>query len=260
MPEWDPKDYEKNSCAQEKWAKEIIEKLGLRGDEHILDIGCGDGKVSAELARHAPKGRVAGLDSSGEMIGYASAKYRGCANLRFEKGDASSLRYEGEYDLVVSFACLHWVKDHRPVLEGIRRSLRPNGRTVLQFGGKGNAEDLVKAAEDVIAGNWGGYFKEFTFPWTFYAAEEYRALIEQSGLKPLRVELIPKDREDLGKEGIASFIRTAWHPYTSRIPEDMRNKFIDEVAEEYLRRYPLDSKGVAHTRMVRLEAEARLTL
>jgi len=256
MPKWDPKDYEKSSSAQEKWAKELIAKLKLKGNERILDIGCGDGKVTVLLAEHVPNGSVTGVDLSPDMIAYAKTKYKDRRNLIFQMGDASNLEYAKEFDYAVSFACLHWIKDHIPVLQGIKRSLRPNGRIMLQFGGSGNAAELVKAADDVITRNWKKYFKEFVFPYSFYSAEEYIVFLKKAGLKGTRVELVPKDRSDAGCDGLAGFIRTTWQPYTDRVPENMHKEFIREIVEEYIRRNPVDSKGMIHIPMMRLEVEA----
>ena len=68
---WNAADYAANSIVQQTWARELIARLNLRGDEHILDVGCGDGKVTAELARAVPRGAVTGVDASAEMIGFA---------------------------------------------------------------------------------------------------------------------------------------------------------------------------------------------
>ena len=90
MPKWNPDHYNRNSAAQEKWASELLAKLRLKGDEQILDIGCGDGKVTAEVARSVPRGKVVGLDSSIEMIDFARKNFPAEAipQLRFQLGDA----------------------------------------------------------------------------------------------------------------------------------------------------------------------------
>jgi trans-aconitate 2-methyltransferase len=136
MNQWNPNDYQQHSSQQQKWAREVLTRLALKGNERILDIGCGDGKITAEVARHVPNGLVVGLDASAEMIEFARKEFpvKEIGNLRFEQGNAESLDFHEQFDWVISFACLHWVIDHRPVLAGIRRALGPGGRIMLQFG------------------------------------------------------------------------------------------------------------------------------
>ena len=109
---WDAEEYAKNSAAQLGWAQELIAKLALKGDEFILDIGCGDGKVSAELARRVPRGGVTGIDSSLDMIQKARSAFPATANLSFALKDAREFGFESRFDVVFSNATLHWVKDH----------------------------------------------------------------------------------------------------------------------------------------------------
>jgi trans-aconitate 2-methyltransferase len=87
---WNAADYAANSAAQHAWARELIAKLQLRGDERILDVGCGDGKVTAEIARAVPRGSVVGIDASAEMIAFAQKTFpaKGNPNLAFQIGDA----------------------------------------------------------------------------------------------------------------------------------------------------------------------------
>jgi len=175
VPRWNPEDYSRHSSAQAKWASEILAKLELKGDKQILDIGCGDGKITAEVARSVPRGRVVGLDSSPEMIDFARKRFPAEAipQLRFQLGDARTLDFHEEFDSVISFASLHWVIDHRPVLVGICRALRSGGRMILQFGGKGNAAEIVDVISAVITrAQWAEYFVGFKFPWGFYDPEE----------------------------------------------------------------------------------------
>ena len=139
MYQWNARDYAAQSSAQQKWAEELIAKLHLSGEERVLDIGCGDGKVTAKIADELPRGSALGVDSSEGMIQYAretfpSGRY---ANLAFEVADARCLSFAGEFDIVFSNACLHWITGHQPVLESVRRSLKPGGRIFLQMGGTG---------------------------------------------------------------------------------------------------------------------------
>jgi trans-aconitate 2-methyltransferase len=110
MVEWNASDYEKNFSGQERAAEAVISGLVLEGHEHILDIGCGDGKVTAKLAARVPHGQILGIDSSQGMIDFARLRFplTQYSNLRFEQGDAQNFRYNQEFDLAASFASLHW--------------------------------------------------------------------------------------------------------------------------------------------------------
>jgi len=107
-----------NSGVQQKWARELIVKLDLKGNEAILDIGCGDGKITAEIAERLPDGYITGVDKSRDMIetareSFPKKKYN---NLDFKKCDAEKLEFTEEFDIVFSNATLHWIKEHIPVL------------------------------------------------------------------------------------------------------------------------------------------------
>lgn len=263
MVKWDPLDYSKSSSAQLKWAMEFIAGLELYGDERILDIGCGDGKITAEIAHQTPNGSVLGIDQSSEMICFARETYPPdqIPNLDFRVMDASNLDFNDEFDLVVSFACLHWITDHQPVLAGLKRSLRPNGQILIQCGGKGNAADLIKVIEDVISEpEWNQYFTDFSFPYGFYGPDEYIIMLKDAGLLPLRVELIGKDMTQIGRDGLMNWIRTTWMPYLERIPDTIKNHFVEEITDRYLAAHLLDEAGMAHLKMKRLEIEAQNTV
>ncbi len=257
---WDSEDYAKHSRAQQKWARELIDKLKLNGDEALLDIGCGDGKVTAEIAGLLPRGRVVGVDSAPSMVQLARSRYPPDThvNLSFELMDAAQLRFKEHFDLVFSNAALHWLTDHRPVLDGIYASLKPGGRILLQMGGEGNARRMVDTLEEMINQQaWRDYFESFAFPYGFFGAEAYLAMLSGSGFKVDRVECIGKDMEHEGADGLRGWIRTTWLPYTERLPEQKRDAFIDEAVQHYLQKVPLDPAGQAHVAMVRLEVEAR---
>jgi hypothetical protein len=108
---WNPEDYAQHSDAQLKWARELRSRLNLRGDESLLDVGCGDGKITADFAKTIANGRVIGVDSSPEMVNYASQTYPTSQypNLQFLCMDARSLVLAETFDVVFSNATLHWV-------------------------------------------------------------------------------------------------------------------------------------------------------
>jgi trans-aconitate 2-methyltransferase len=259
MHKWNPNAYAKSSSAQKKWAGELISKIHIRGDERILDIGSGDGKITAQIASLLPRGSVVGIDNSPEMVDFAREKFPSSSwpNLSFQFNDASNLRYENEFDLVVSFACLHWILDHGPVLNGIKRSLKSGGRLFLQFGGVGNAKDILEVVDEMISEDrWAKYFKRFSFPYGFFGPEEYKSWLAQAGLKAVRVELIPKDMVQPGRSGLASWIESTWLPYIERVPDGLKRDFVDEMVDGYASTHPLDGDEQIHVKMMRLEVEA----
>jgi len=258
MYKWNAKDYHKSSAQQQKWAQELILKLTLKGNERVLDIGCGDGKVTAAITRQLPEGYVVGIDYSNEMIGFARKNYptKRYPNLTFKLKDASNLDFNNEFDVVFSNAVLHWVIDHLPILKGIQMSLKPSGKVLLQMGGKGNAAKILNELEIMLSSNkWKQYFNDFTFPYGFYGPEEYKDWLEQAGFDVRRIELIPKDMVHNQKEGFSAWIRTTWLPYIQRVPKRRKDEFINEIVDRYIEKYPPDTEGLIHIQMMRLEVE-----
>jgi len=256
---WNPKDYAKNSSAQLVWARELISRMAFTGSEAVLDVGCGDGKITAEFARVLPRGFVLGVDSSAEFIAYASEHYprSSFASLHFQQMDARALELDREFDLIFSNAALHWVDDHRAFLRGAAEHLHPNGRLILSCGGAGNAAGIIGALERLISSPvWSGYFTDFEFPYHFYSPDHYAGWLPAANLVAARCELVEKDMVHDGREGLAGWIRTTWMPYTQRVPENLREKFTSDLISEYLRDHPADSSGRTHVQMTRLEVEA----
>ena len=254
---WNAEDYKKHSSGQKLWADELLAKLELNGSEKVLDLGCGDGKITVELAKLLPNGSVIGGDYSPAMIELAKSQYEDkLANLSFSLIDASKLEFEEEFDYIFSNAALHWVKDHRPVVEGMYKSLKPNGKILLQMGGQGNAADIIEVINEIIEQDYPEEFRDFDFPYGFYGTAEYRELLTGCGFNVDRLELIPKDMLHEGKSGLAAWLRTTWLPYTHRIAKSQRDTFIDQISSLYLEKFPLDSKNKAHVAMVRIEVAA----
>jgi trans-aconitate methyltransferase len=256
---WDAAEYDNTSSNQCEWAEELIPKLNLQGNESLLDIGCGNGKVSALLSTYLPYGEVVGVDSSPEMILQARRSYPQIRypNLTFLKMDARELTFDGRFDVAFSIDTLHWIIEHELVLKGVYQSLDNNGRLLFQMAGKGNAQDVLAVLQEMISeDSCKPYFKNFTFPYGFYGPEEYTVWLNKAGFKPDRVELIPKDVKFAGKDGLADWIQTTWLPFTERFPESLRDSLINEIAERYVAAYPPDSKGMVHVKMVHLEVQA----
>ena len=256
---WNAADYAANSAVQYSWARELISHLKLRGDERVLDVGCGDGKITAELARSVSEGQVIGVDSSPEMIRFACETFpaKTNPNLKFQTGDARGLESIGKFDLLFSNAALHWVEDHHAFLRGAAAVLKPGGRLMVSCGGKGNAHDVFLALRpEMRLARWRKFFRNISKPYFFYAPEDYEKWLPGFGFKSLRIKLEPKDAIYAGAEGFATWLRTTWLPYTQRVPGELREDFIAAVTARYLARHSADKAGLVHVRMVRLEIDA----
>lgn len=259
MYKWDAEDYNRSSTDQQKWGRDIKLRLMLKGNERVLDIGCGDGKVTAEVARQLPNGSILGIDNSEEMIHFARKKFplKRFPNLVFEIMDVRNLSFKSEFDIVFSNACLHWIIDHLSVLERIRKSLKPSGKVLLQLAGRGSGRKIVEVVErNIKREKWSRYFTNFSSPYGFYGPEEYKDWLKRVGLKAKRVELVPKDMIYERIEGLKAWIRTTWLPYTERIPEDLHQEFIDDIVNKYVEICPPDRRGFIRVQLIRLDVEA----
>jgi len=234
-------------------------RVSWRGDEHVLDVGCGDGGLTVELARRVSNGQVLGIDSSAAMIAHACEAHPETdhPNLRFRQMDARSIDLPAMFDLVFSNAALHWVPDHRAFLQGAARALRAGGRLIVSCGGKGNANDVFKALRSEIRlPAWRTFFRNLRKPYFFYSDADYQVWLPEAGFHPVEVRLAAREAVHESRAAFESWLRTTWMPYTHRVPEARRGGFIDAVVERYLRIHPPDSAGAVRVRMVRLELEA----
>ncbi|HEX4487743.1 MAG TPA: methyltransferase domain-containing protein [Terriglobales bacterium] len=246
--QWNPADYARHSQGQEVFARELIASLNLQPNEDVLDLGCGDGRMTAEIAKLAPAGRVVGVDRSGEMVAFAAENFYS-SNLSFQVADAAALPFREEFDTVYSSAVLHWVPDHNAALAGIARSLRPGGRCLLQMGGKGNGVEMTRAFEQTGA-------KPSGFTYAFHGAEEYRGMVEAAGLVADSVALIPKDMLHSSLAALTGWLRTAWQPYHRDIPEEHKASFLETVTHRYAQAHPAEPDGAFHVLMMRLQVRA----
>lgn len=251
MHVWDASDYRANSQAQLELAREFLARITIAPDARVLDVGCGDGKVTALIDAAA----VTGCDRSAEMIELARREHPECT---FVVADARELPFDREFEVAVSFTAFHWIVDrHVEALASVRRALVPGGRFHLQFPAAGNMAALADAARDVSAGPaWRDAFTGFAFPWLMPPIETYEPLVEAAGLEIDRLELVPRDVIHEGEAGLRGWVRTTWMPYTDRLPPERRAAWIEEVVALYAERMPPDEHGGLHVPSVRLELEA----
>lgn len=257
MYQWNASDYARHSQGQARWAQELLSGIELAEDERMLDVGCGDGRITAVLAQRAPRGLTVGVDLSADMIDHARRTFVGVKNLRFEQADASRLNFAAQFTLVFSNAALHWIRDHRPLLAGIARALQPGGRLVAQMGGAGNGATVIAAFNAVMRQpRWRDYFSGFVSTYGFHGVDDYREWLGDAGLVATTCKLIPKDMAHANVVELAAWLRTAWHPYTTPVPARLREAYIAATVDQYVLDNPADAHGHLHVPMMRLEVHA----
>ncbi len=243
---WDPERYARNARFVSDFGEPVVALLAPRPGERILDIGCGDGALTAKLAEAGC--RVVGVDASAEQV--AAARARG---LDARVMDAAELDFEAEFDAVFSNACLHWIKAADAVVAGVRRALKPGGRFVAEFGGGTNVGRIVLALERALERR--GIDGRALNPWHFATAAEYRRRLEAGGFTVDSIELFARPTPLPGD--IGDWLETFAESFLSALPAAARPEFVAELRED-LRPDMCDAEGHWTADYVRLRIAARL--
>lgn len=234
---WHAADYAPHSDLQAAMFDEVLAHLVLRGDEQVLDLGCGDGKLTVRIAERLPGGAALGVDASADMVAHAQASFGAPRqpNLRFEVADARQLPYRAAFDLLVSFNALHWVPDQQAALRGIRRALKAGGRAQLRLVTKSELTSLEEVAEQVRAEPaWAPHFTHFSDPYLRLDAEAYRALAEGCGLRVLSLDAQAKCWDFGSEEAFFGFCHAGFGAWTRALPEAQQRSFVEQVMRRYL--------------------------
>ncbi len=178
--DWDAGTYHRVSVPHEEWARSVLDRLPLRGDETVLDAGCGSGRVTGLLIERLPEGRVVAVDGSASMIEKVRETLRPGDEALVS--DLTELELEQQVDAVFSSAVFHWVLDHDLLFRRLRAVLRPGGAIAAQCGGAGNIDRLRTICGEVAASEpVRPYFEGFDEPWNYAGAEETEARLEAAG-------------------------------------------------------------------------------
>lgn len=240
---WDPARYQRNAGFVAALGQPVVDLLAPRPDERILDLGCGDGALTAVLARQA---HVTAVDASADQV--AAARARG---LDARVADGTRLRFAAEFDAVFSNAALHWMRDPDAVIDGVWRALKPGGRFVAECGGAGNVATVLDALHAVVARY--GVDGHAVSPWYFPSVDEYRGRLERRGFVVQSIGLIPRPTPLPG--GLADWLDTFAESFLAAAPVKARGVVKDEV--EAMLRAPLcDANGAWTVDYVRLRFAA----
>ena len=181
--DFDAEKYKKASFHQRQWGKKLILELDLIGNERILDLGCGDGSITAQLAERVPDGLTVGIDASHNMIESAQKNYK-AQNIRFDLMDINTINFEDEFDVIFSNATLHWIKDYMLLLANVYKSLKVGGILRFNFAADGNCSHFFKVIKQVmVEKKYAEYFNDFDWPWYMPSVNEYENILGQFDFK-----------------------------------------------------------------------------
>lgn len=227
-----PKAYSENNTLQYNFAMTLINSLKIDASARVLDIGCGDGLITSELAAQASKGYVVGTDISNDMIEFASEKYADINNIKFTQMDAAENVFRGEFDLITSFNALHWVKDQPAALKGIAKAAAPSAEIALLLSHK---KSLYHHTLDAVCSNqkWEDYFSNYINPRSFFEKEAYEALVKNTGLNVISITEEEMVYHFESREALIGFFRASM-ANIKQIPENRKEAFLEDFASAYI--------------------------
>ena len=207
-------------------AAAVLDRVGLAGDELVLDAGCGTGRATELLLGRVPRGRVVAVDADPEMVGLARQNLP--PQVRVIYSDLLSLHLDEPVDVVFSTATFHWILDHQRLFDTLFGLLKPGGRLVAQCGGAGNIDDLRRAGDEVAsAGPYRRWFLGWSPPWYYAEAEQTAQRLAAAGFRDVQTWLQPWPvTPDDPHEYVATITLGA---QVQRLPTELRDAYIDDV-------------------------------
>ena len=237
--DWDARAYDRLADPQEAWARSVVARLGLSGDEYVLDAGCGSGRITRQLLDVLPHGRVLGVDGSTAMIEHARTAIGADPRVELRRSDLLDLDLDEPVDVVFSNATFHWVLDHERLFSRLFAALRPGGRLEAQCGGEGNAAEAQRAIQAMMGDErFAPYFRGMGSTWNFASVGDTEARLGRAGFEIERVWLEPAPVTPAEPGG---YLRAAvLAPHLDRLPAGLHDAFVDALLGSMLRPLTID--------------------
>ncbi|MBT2727698.1 methyltransferase domain-containing protein [Bacillus sp. ISL-75] len=224
---WNASLYDTKHSFVSQFGGDLVQWLAPQSSEKILDLGCGTGDLANQLNQLGVD--IIGIDKSENMIQQAQKKYPG---LTFEVQDAVNMGYTNEFDAVFSNATLHWIKTPKQALQSIYNALKPGGRFVAEFGGKGNVQKITDAIINQL-GEHGTTYKseQLQFPWYYPSIGEYTSIMEQVGFRVTHAQHFDRPTPLSGEQGLRNWIEMFATSMFEGVTSDTKELIITRVEE-----------------------------
>jgi trans-aconitate 2-methyltransferase len=234
--EFDGNKYKKASAHQKEWGNKIISEFKFKGNEKILDLGCGDGVLTKQLSDLVPDGYVLGIDSSQGMIN--TAREIESFNMSFQLLNINDIDFKDEFDIVFSNAALHWIINHKKLLTNTCKALKKNGIVRFNFAGDGNCSTFFTVIKKVMGLNeFKDNFKDFQWPWYMPAINEYKVLVDTCDFNDIRIWEENADRFFPTKDDMIKWIdQPSIVPFLKLVNKKKKEKFRNIVVDEMVKR------------------------
>lgn len=238
-------DYHNGTCDDVEDLDSYVKAGFFDGIETVLDVGCGDGQVTARLAKQFPKVQFVGCDISKEMIAFASQKYPSSEypNLTFLLRDACNLKYEAAFDRIVSFSSLHWISDQKVALQSIYEALKPGGKVLIRATPKSSNNDFKAASMKVILSfKWVTHFMNFKSTHSFHSERDYRKILTGIGFTIDHMEQKKRELVFANRQRLMPFLKGILTPIY-HLPAKKRQDFLNDYYEQLNNLGNVNEKG-----------------
>ncbi|MFZ0565210.1 MAG: class I SAM-dependent methyltransferase [Chlamydiales bacterium] len=251
---WQAEEYHRHSSVQFNAAAELFKYLRLEGNERIIDIGCGDGKITATIANSVKTGSVLGIDISPEMIKFAQKTFPSdqYSNLYFLLQDAHNMEYKEEFDIAFSSFAIQWFTNKNAFFKKIHLSLKQSGYLALTIPlgiSSGLEESICKT---ISKPKWLPYFCKHPKIWNFTNESEYKQLLVTHQFEAIRFEAINQLHVFPSREKFEKYV-LQWFPYSRFLPRILQHEFFKQVIDKYFEIELVCNKGEVHFQFPRLD-------
>jgi len=236
MADWNADAYHRISAPQQAWGRRVLQGMSWRGDETVLDAGCGTGHLTRLVAERIPRGRIVALDGSMNMARVARDQLAPDFRERLLVIQAHLLHVplRDAVDIVFSTATFHWVLDHERLFRELHTALRPGGRLIAQCGGAANLTRLHAHAEALMhEPSFAAYFRDWTESWLFADADTTAARLRGAGFVDVETSLEEAPTPFESAAAFREFVtNVVCRPHLARLPDQpLRERFMDAIVD-----------------------------